>query len=142
MTTTEKDGFENGEAFNLRLYSPESGDEYDLEVVYSQNMPNGMFFANEGLSAISQLKLSSSRIAGHTSGISIYPNPTIDIVWVSGIKGFEEIAIINSTGRVLHVQQTNEQDKVSIDMSAFSNGIYQLKLTGADATLIRKVIKN
>ena len=142
MTTTEKDGFENGDTFNLKLYSPESGKEYDLEVVYDQNMPQGMFFVNEGLSAISHLKLSSSGIAGHSSGISIYPNPTNDIVLVTGVKGFDEIAIINNTGTVLHVQPTNEQDKVSIDMSAFSNGIYQLKLIGVNSTVIRKVIKN
>ncbi|OYT13894.1 MAG: hypothetical protein B6I19_02670 [Bacteroidetes bacterium 4572_114] len=79
------------------LYSPEPAEEYDLEVVYSQNMPNGMFFANEGLSAISHLKLSSSGIAGHASGISICPNPTNDIVWITSVKGFDEIAIINSS---------------------------------------------
>ncbi len=81
----------------VMLYSPEPAEEYDLEVVYSQNMPNGMFFANEGLSAISHLKLSSSGIAGHASGISICPNPTNDIVWITSVKGFDEIAIINSS---------------------------------------------
>jgi hypothetical protein len=142
MTTAEKDGFDTGEAFSLRLYSAATNEEYDLEVVYDQNMPNGMFFENEGLSAISQLKLSSSGIAGQSSGISIYPNPTNDIVWLSGVKGFDEIAIINGTGKVLYMQPISEQDKISIDMSAFSNGIYQLKLTGANSTVIRKVIKN
>jgi len=102
-----------------------------------------MFYENEGLSAISQLKLAGTGISGNMSSvISIYPNPTNDYVWVSGVKGFDKLEIINSTGRVMFTQSTNEQDKVSIDMSAFSSGIYQLRLTGMDLTVIRKIIKN
>ena len=143
LTTNGKDGFEAGEPFNLKLYSPESGEEYNLEVMYDQSMPQGMFFENEGLSVISHLKVSGTGINGNlSSAISIYPNPTNDIVLVSGVIGFDELKIINSTGRVIFTQSINEKDEISIDMSAFSNGIYQLKLTGDKSTTIRKIIKN
>jgi hypothetical protein len=142
-TTGEKDGFESGEAFSLKLFNSMSNEEFELDAVFGQNMPNGMFFENEGLSAITQLKVSVTGINENmSSAISIYPNPTNDIVWVSGIKGFSEIAIINSTGKILQLQASNDQNEVSIDMSAFSNGIYQLKLTGIDKIVIRKIIKN
>jgi len=142
-TTDKKDGFDAGEPFSLKLYNPESGEEYDLEVLYDQNMPNGMLFENEGLSAVSQLKISGTGISGNTSSaISIYPNPTNDLVWVTGVKGFDELVIVNSTGRIMFTQFIEAQDKLSIDMSAFSNGIYQLKLTGSSSTVIRKIIKN
>nr|NQU90871.1 T9SS type A sorting domain-containing protein [Bacteroidota bacterium] len=142
-TTTGKDGFENGEAFNLRLYAPESGEEYDLEVVYDKNLPGGMFFSNEGLSAISQLKLSGTGLNGNiSSGISIYPNPTNDVVWITGIENFDEIEVMNSTGKVLLLQTIDEQEKISLDLSSLSSGIYHLKLTGDDFTVIRKIIKD
>jgi len=142
-TTEEKSGFKSGEVFSLKLYSHNSGEEYDLEASYDQDMPNGMFFENEGLSVISQLKISGTSINGNMStGISIYPNPTNDIVWISGVKNCKEFAIINSTGKTLLQGSSNDQDKISIDMSAFNNGIYQLKLTGDKSTTIRKIIKN
>jgi len=143
ITTTDKDGFEDGEAFKLKLFSPVSGEEYELQAVYDQSMPQVMYFANEGLSAISQLKISGTGINGNmSSSITIYPNPTNDFIWVNGLAEFEEFAIINGTGRILFEGSTSEQENISIDMSAFSNGIYQLKLTGAKSTVIQKVIKN
>jgi hypothetical protein len=143
LTTDAKDGFNEGEPFSFELYRPESNEVYNLEVVFNPDMPDGMFFANEGLSAISTLKLSSTGIGeASVSGISIYPNPTNDLLRVSGIKDFDEITIINSTGKIMQVQPTNDQNEVSIDMSAFSKGIYQLKLSNVNSILTRKIIKN
>ena len=142
QTTTYKDGFEVGESFTLKLFNPDSSDEFDLEAVYDPNMPNGIFFENEGLSAISQLKVSSSGISSHSSGISIYPNPTNDVVWITGLKAYNEIELMNSTGSVLLLQTVTEQDKISLNLSSLSSGIYQIRLTGANSTIIKKIIKN
>jgi len=142
-TTPEKDGFEVGEAFKLKLYNPGSTEEYELEAVYDQNMPNGMFFENEGLSAITGLKISGTGINGQSaSAVSIYPNPTNDFVWISGVKNYEELKVINASGRILFSKSIYKQKEVSIDMSTFSSGVYQLKLSGANSVIIRKLIKN
>jgi len=143
VTTDEKDGFSEGEPFSFNLYRPETNEVFDLEAVFNPNMPNGMFFANEGLSAISNLKLSSTGISGASaSGISIYPNPTNDRVWISGIEEFSEIEVLSNTGKMLLKLSNDGKNETSIDMTAFSNGIYQLKLTGNKSTAIRKIIKN
>nr|NQU92466.1 S8 family serine peptidase [Bacteroidota bacterium] len=143
MTTSEKDGFTEGESFYLKSYRPETGQVYDLEAQFIPDMPNGVFFANEGLSAISQLKLSSNGVGGQaSSGISIYPNPTNGIVWITGIQGYHEVTLMNNTGMILLTRENYEQDETCIDMSSFSSGVYQVRLTGEKSTIIRKVIKN
>jgi hypothetical protein len=143
LTTDTKDGFNEGEPFSFELYRPESNVVCDLEVVFNPDMPNGMFFANEGLSAISNLKISSTGIGGvSASGISIYPNPTNDKVWISGIVEFSEIEVLSNTGKLL-LQHSNEgKHETSIDISSLSSGIYQLRLSGDKTTVIRKIIKN
>jgi hypothetical protein len=35
-----------------------------------------------------------------------------------------------------------DQDKIALDLSGFSNGIYQIRLTGKQGTVIRKVVKD
>jgi hypothetical protein len=105
-------------------------------------MPNGNIFPTEGLSAISQLNITKSVKAEQTSGISIYPTPTNDIVWIAGVSAYNKIELMNSTGKVLLLQTVDGQEKVSLNLSLFSSGIYQIRLTGAKATIIRKVIKN
>jgi hypothetical protein len=143
LITGEKDGFTEGEPFGFRLYRPETNQVYDMEAVFNPDMPNGMFFANEGLSAISNLKISSTGIGGASAtGISIYPNPTNDKVWISGIEEFSEVEVLSNTGKMLFKLNNESKNEISIDMSAFSSGIYQLRMTGEKSTIIRKIIKN
>jgi hypothetical protein len=141
--TGEKDGFDNGEAFSFKLYRPGNNEVYELDAVFSPAMPDGNTFVNEGLSAITMLKTSSTGIAGATGNdISIYPNPTDGRVWITGVNGYDQLTLMSNTGKVLLQRHDLDQDKIELDLSGFSNGIYQVRLTGKQGAVVRKVVKD
>jgi len=89
------------------------------------------------------LKVSSTGITGISGEtVSIYPNPTDGRIWIAGVKGFDRLTLTSNTGRVLLQRDNLDRDKVALDLSGFSNGIYQIRLTGDHGTVIRKVVKD
>lgn len=72
----------------------------------------------------------------------VYPNPVVDILtievpsyWVA------EIALTGIEGRSIPVSMTQENHKISIDMSTLASGIYILKLNYNGQQLHRKILK-
>ncbi|QEE49088.1 T9SS type A sorting domain-containing protein [Flavobacterium alkalisoli] len=80
----------------------------------------------------------------YENGIKLYPNPTNSIINIS-IKNNElpeSYTIYNNLGQVVAQSEVNSVDNLSINTSAYSNGIYFIKIDieGQSATL--KFIKN
>jgi hypothetical protein len=72
--------------------------------------------------------------------LQIYPNPVFDIVnlYLSGKSSF--ISIYNLQGKKLFNLQTNNQ-KVDIDMSAYTSGMYILKIISEEEEITKMLIK-
>ena len=70
--------------------------------------------------------------------ISIYPNPTSDIVYIDGNYTQLKVIIYNVLGKeILNKSITN-----SIDISHLDNGVYILQLSDGVKLSTRKIIKN
>jgi hypothetical protein len=70
--------------------------------------------------------------------ISIYPNPTSDIVYVEGNYTQLKVIIYNVLGKeILNKSITN-----SFDISHLDNGVYILQLSDGVKLSTRKIIKN
>jgi surface protein len=70
--------------------------------------------------------------------ISIYPNPTSDMVFVEGNYTQLKVIIYNVLGKeILNKSITN-----SIDISHLDNGVYILQLSDGVKLITRKIIKN
>jgi len=141
--TGEMDGFAEGSLMNLKVFRPASSEVFDVEAVYDLQKPHTNYFASEGISAITQLKVSSLGI-NHTiaDAISLYPNPTNGLVEISGIKGFTKIEIFNANGKLVRSVSLETQDQYKLDLSALVNGVYQLKFTSNSAVAVKKLIRN
>src|SRR5690625_128811 len=71
----------------------------------------------------------------------LYPNPTNDLVFISGLEGEESISLFNISGKLLH-SFTTDNTEVSIDMTQFSSGVYFLNIKTKDQIqTTKKVIK-
>jgi hypothetical protein len=141
--TENKDGFDESELMTFRLLRPQTTDVFDVEVEYNQQLPHTGYFAGEGLSAIKLIKLTSTGIAGDlSSAINIYPNPTDGTIWITGIDGFEQIELIGLLGATLKIIHTDDESNLSIDLSEFQPGVYQIKITGNPGTVVKRVVKN
>jgi uncharacterized delta-60 repeat protein len=69
------------------------------------------------------------------SGISVYPNPAHDTIFVTGATGW--ISVMDSLGKNSITQQGN-----SIDLSRLNAGVYFLKITTGDKVHVVKFLHN
>lgn len=91
-------------------------------------------------SKLSEVRQATFSVAG---GVSIWPNPTTDRIFISNNQSseFELVSIYSSDGKQLQ-QFTKFNAGNSIDMSSFAPGLYLLKITDkAGNTTTSRIIK-
>ena len=71
-------------------------------------------------------------------GLSVYPNPTSDIVYIDG--NYTQLNVI--VYDVLGKQLMNKSIKNSIDISHLGNGVYILQLSDGVKLTTLRIIKN
>jgi len=143
LLTNEADGFTDGQPLIFKLFRPLSGEEFNLEVAYSPEMPNNDgLFATEGISAISSI---IANIAGlnenFAKGLYIYPNPTNDKVTIGGITGIEQILVMSSEGAVVMRFNPKSDGNQVLDLSNLPAGFYQVQIRTSKGVVTRKVVK-
>lgn len=70
-----------------------------------------------------------------------YPNPTQGIFNIhTTTQNSKIISIYNVTGQMVHSVQTSEAN-VSVDLSAYTNGLYYVKLKGSDLNQTFQIVK-
>ncbi len=72
---------------------------------------------------------------------SVYPNPVHGTLTISHLKDATTVGIYNMTGAVMKVIQVQGRSEVTLDMSDMTNGIYILKVTSAQQSTTRLVVK-
>jgi hypothetical protein len=75
--------------------------------------------------------------------VSVYPNPTKEKVNVTFEAGkYNRAALSSIEGKVLKSFELSAQhDQLAIDLSAYSIGTYFIRLTGAQQSIVKKVVK-
>ncbi|MEI6822335.1 MAG: T9SS type A sorting domain-containing protein [Bacteroidota bacterium] len=74
------------------------------------------------------------------NNISIYPNPTKDILTIETNANQEQrLEIINLIGQTIYTIYINK--KAIVNTSAFANGVYILKIYSDKETIVRKFVK-
>ena len=74
--------------------------------------------------------------------ISIYPNPTKDIVNIES-KGIKEIVVYNTLGQKLkEINNYNSDELIYIDCSDFTKGMYHLQIIYEDKNVVKRLVKN
>ncbi|MFY0605456.1 MAG: T9SS type A sorting domain-containing protein [Cyclobacteriaceae bacterium] len=111
--------FSENDGFTLFGIPPFLDMTYDFEVL-----------AADG--TISQSKVISLKVnytplsAKHqVSGISIYPNPSQDFLWIDSKAKIERVEIINEEGKILFLSNTGTK---RVELSSLASGIYFLKV--------------
>ena len=61
--------------------------------------------------------------------IKIYPNPTNDVLTISGISDFTSLGIYNIDGQLIFRKLVSSQNSLNLHISHFEPGIYILKMT-------------
>ena len=82
----------------------------------------------------------------NTNTISMYPNPTSNLVTITNnntVDGISSIIIYEITGKRIYALNNNSLNAVSIDVSHFSKGIYLVELVSdSNCKVTKKLILN
>ena len=98
-----------------------------------QNNSSGTIQYRSGTYSITAIK---EEISLHV--IDIYPNPSSNNITINNAIEFDELKIIDISGKVIKsISSVNN----SVDVSDLPNGIYLIKILGNKETLIQKFIK-
>lgn len=79
------------------------------------------------------------------SSLYVYPNPSNGIfTLVSGSNEIDEIEVFDVTGKVIMSKEEFDlsTNKISIDIASASQGIYFLKITANNQSIVKRIIKN
>jgi hypothetical protein len=142
VTTTETDGFAEGEKFSFKLYRPSTGKEYKLWVSFDQNLWNGDGqFADNGLSVIGELLFDPAIIDDQNSySFQIFPNPSSGKIEV--ISGDETgpyvVNIFSLTGG--RVFSTTAIGNTAINLNDLNKGIYIIRIDNETFVKYEKLI--
>lgn len=138
FTTSAVDGMIENEPMTFKVYNASSKEVSEVTPVWNIAMPNADQFAENGLSAITSLKASTS-IANHDlSYLRISPNPSNGLFNIIGINEAVMISVLNTTGQIL--DSFNADKAVEVDLSRYAKGIYYLKIVSGNSVRIEKVI--
>ena|SRR5690554_373136 len=73
--------------------------------------------------------------------VSIYPNPTNDLINIKGLSGGEyQITILDLSGRVVQATKTFTSN-TTLNLSGIQNGIYLARITKDNAEQVTRIVK-
>lgn len=75
------------------------------------------------------------------ASISMYPNPVTDELSVTWEGELSTAQLIDISGRIVWESRVINEPKLKIDMSALTNGIYELRLSNKSSVITKKVVK-
>jgi hypothetical protein len=70
--------------------------------------------------------------------ITIYPNPATNTLYINGLSGINTAEVYDISGKLLLSRQLNTNQ---IDISALAKGLYFVKLSAEEGSVVRKFVK-
>lgn len=127
-TSTNDNGFEEGETISFRVYNNLNGQESEVTFIYDENYPanNGNFMGNS-LSMVTDIVIENLNTNqgsfGTTTEVNVYPNPASDYLNVTSQDQIEEVLILNSLGQEV-LSMTNAGFSATLNVSDLRQGVY------------------
>lgn len=72
-----------------------------------------------------------------------FPNPVTNtqVLTIKNVEHYRHIQVVNEAGQVLNKIKLQGQNATRIDMSQYQQGIYFIKLKGANRAVVKKIVK-
>jgi len=142
-TSADQNGFADGEVISYKLFRTSTGEAFDLEVEYDYSVGNSSGNYQSGsLAAITNIEMNSSGTGTlNTASLEIYPNPASEEITIKLNNGYSSVVgvkIIDSKGQVLI--EKNFTNKTNLNVSAFSGGVYYVKINNENLNEVRKIV--
>ncbi|MFZ9028762.1 MAG: T9SS type A sorting domain-containing protein, partial [Crocinitomicaceae bacterium] len=116
------------------LASPIYGQVYHVSIRVTNQAGLTEQFISNGQRFIDDL----STIEEALGTITLYPNPTVDQITISGAEKSDEVSIYDNAGRIV---LTVENPTTTIDLSNLAGGQYSLMLKRGQSFVIKQLMK-
>ncbi|NDC92506.1 MAG: T9SS C-terminal target domain-containing protein [Flavobacteriales bacterium] len=86
----------------------------------------------------------ASLLENDLSAITIYPNPSSDILNIDLSSADEEvksISIVDITGKLIQTIDVHENTYISLNVSSLASGLYHVMISSASNSIVRQVVK-
>jgi len=135
--TEKTEGFVEGDVMTIKVWR--NGEEMMAQATFDANLPNQNVFAENGVSAITSLKLGVTSINDFTSNLtaSLYPNPATDLVNIATNFEISNVKVVNYVGQVVFEQDVNQMN-FQINTSNYGSGMYFVQIENQDGVVITK----
>ncbi len=135
--TQKADGFIEGDVLTFRVYR--NGVEFEVFPTFDQEMPNTNVFAENGLSAITDLKDGTTSISDPDASLtaSLYPNPATDMVNIAANFQIRNLKVVNYVGQVVYDRNVDQME-IQVNTSNFGPGMYFVQIESVDGIVITK----
>jgi len=142
--TAGVDGFAENETIRFEVVRPATGEQFALDVAYDQAYAchNGQFVSG-GVSAINKSSATAITTLDEVVVVSVYPNPTSGMVYVSGVKSDMQIELRNVNGQVLQTipcRFDDGENRVAVDVSSFASGVIYMRIYNSSQVIHHKLI--
>ncbi|NCA86600.1 MAG: T9SS type A sorting domain-containing protein, partial [Clostridia bacterium] len=142
--TAGVDGFAENETIRFEVVRPATGEQFVLEVAYDQAYAchDGQFVSG-GVSAINKSSATAITTLDEVVVVSVYPNPTSGMVYVSGVKSDMQIEFRNVSGQVLQTipcRFDDGENRVAVDVSSFASGVIYMRIYNSSQVIHHKLI--
>ena len=138
----EHDSPSSSNEFNAKWTAPEAGNG-DVTFYFSANAVNGN--GNPGgdggtnsTFVLSELVTSSNDLS--EASISVFPQPALDFVTISGEEIDYEYTLYDIKGQ--KIEASNFTNTTTLDMSELTQGLYFVQLSSGGKTITKKLLKN
>jgi len=146
LTTETTDGFTEGENMTFRIYSPSQKSETEVPVKFDSSMPNAGSFAENGLSIILKMGAGATAIQENVfSNINVHPNPGTGLFTIElpAVDQLISISVENSDGKLIYSEQIGHSTNSSthtLDLTKVIPGVYFVRISGINQTIVKKVV--
>ena len=132
MVDAAGDGFEEGRGYIVR--------DSNNNIIAQGGQFTGL---TEMTNFAVDIELGTNEVATGINNIVLYPNPATNVVNIAmpGSQLPQAYTIYNSLGQVVNTTQVRTQENLSINTSAYSNGIYFIKIEKDGQSSTMKFIK-
>jgi hypothetical protein len=145
LTTPAVDGLSNEETMEFRVYHIDSQSEATMNVQFSNAMSNSGLFQENAQSMIIKAGEAANAVGDmQLDMISINPNPgnglfTINIPLIDQTLQLE---VMNISGQLIFADEINNTNGSNYQLRLMeqTSGVFFVKITGQEQTIIRKVV--
>ena len=97
-----------------------------------------MFYLDLDDVNVTNATLATTGIVENENNMTVYPNPATSVLNVNA-EGYNTIEIVNMLGQVVYT--ANARNNMQINVSNYNNGVYFVRMNGANGTSTQKFIK-